>query len=128
MRTQEDINSPLHIAKRGGYFAAGVFDAALALVYVCAITLMFWNHPRRWMERLSGVGRIGLTTYLMRTAIGVMLFFGIGLGLLGDRIGRGRGAWCSYLSPADRLCTLVAQSILARADGMDLEIAYEYRI
>jgi uncharacterized protein len=36
------------------------------------------------MERLSGVGRIGLTTYLMQTVIGVMLFFGLGLGLLGE--------------------------------------------
>ena len=30
------------------------------------------------------VGRMGLTTYLMQTFFGVLLFFGIGFGLLGE--------------------------------------------
>lgn len=30
------------------------------------------------------VGRMGLTTYLMQTLFGILIFFGIGFGLLGE--------------------------------------------
>lgn len=61
------------------------FNLALASVYVAGIILLF--QKERWRTRLMGfyaAGRMGLTTYLMQTFFGVLIFFGIGLGLLGE--------------------------------------------
>lgn len=68
----------------GGLF----YDAAnlaMACVYVAGIIVLFGKD--RWRKRLMVFyepGRMGLTTYLMQTAVGVLLFFGIGFGWLGD--------------------------------------------
>lgn len=68
----------------GGLF----YDAAnlaMASVYVAGIILLF--DEDRWRHRLMifyEVGRMGLTTYLMQTLFGVLIFFGIGAGLLGE--------------------------------------------
>lgn len=68
----------------GGLF----YDAAnlaMASVYVAGIMLLF--HDNRWRKRLMifyEPGRMGLTTYLTQTMIGVLLFFAIGFGRLGD--------------------------------------------
>jgi uncharacterized protein len=62
-----------------------IFNGAHAMVYVCGLALLFYK--ANWQKRLQvfySVGRMGLTTYLLQTAFGVMIFFGIGLGLLGD--------------------------------------------
>ncbi len=61
------------------------FNLALAIVYVAALVLLF--NKQKWNRRLMHlytVGRMGLTTYLMQTFFGVLLFFGIGMGLLGE--------------------------------------------
>lgn len=61
------------------------FNMALASIYVAGIILLF--QKERWRNRLMGfyaAGRMGLTTYLMQTLFGVLIFFGIGLGLLGE--------------------------------------------
>lgn len=68
-----------------GGFVFDVFNLALATIYVAAIILLFQNE--KWKPRLMPfyeVGRMGLTTYLMQTFFGVLLFFGIGFGLLGE--------------------------------------------
>jgi uncharacterized protein len=62
-----------------------VFNLFLALIYVLGIMLLF--HKEKWHTRLMhfyAVGRMGLTTYLVQTFFGGLLFFGIGFGLLGE--------------------------------------------
>ncbi len=68
-----------------GGFLFDVFNLALATIYVAAIVVLF--QKEKWKPRLMQfyeVGRMGLTTYLMQTFFGVLLFFGIGFGLLGE--------------------------------------------
>lgn len=72
-----------------GGAAYDFFNAALATIYVSWIVTLF--EKEKWKSRLMmlyATGRMGLTTYLMQAAIGVLVFFSIGLGLLGD-IGAG---------------------------------------
>jgi uncharacterized protein len=63
------------------------FDAwnnAMTLFYVATFALLYLRP--RWQERLSGcapVGQMALSAYVAQTAIGVLVFFGFGLGLLG---------------------------------------------
>ncbi len=62
-----------------------VFNTALAIIYVTGILLLF--QKEKWRPRLMhfyAVGRMGLTTYLMQTFFGVLIFFSFGLGLLGE--------------------------------------------
>lgn len=62
---------------------------ALGLGYVAGFVLLF-QHPRarRWLAWLAPVGRMALTNYLAQTAFGLLLFYGVGLGL-GPRYGLG---------------------------------------
>lgn len=62
-----------------------IFNLSLAVIYVAGIVLLF--SKEKWYRRLMNfyaIGRMGLTTYLMQTFFGVLLFFGIGFGLLGE--------------------------------------------
>jgi len=80
-----------------GGAAYDFFNACLATIYVSWIVTLF--ETEKWKPRLMilyATGRMGLTTYLMQAMIGVMVFFSIGLGLLGD-IGAGL---CSVLAIA----------------------------
>ena len=62
-----------------------VFNAALATIYVTGILLLFQKEKwRPWLMHFYAVGRMGLTTYLMQTLFGVLIFFSFGLGLLGE--------------------------------------------
>jgi len=77
-------DSPLAIVQAAAY-AAGI--APLALAYG-AILLLLWQDAR-WRERLARcapAGRMALTNYLAQTAVGVLTFYGVGLGLMG-RVG-----------------------------------------
>ncbi len=65
----------------------GLFDAwnnAMTLFYVASFALLFLRP--RWQPRLlrfAPVGQMALSSYVGQTLIGVLLFFGFGLGLLG---------------------------------------------
>ena len=65
-----------------------VFDAAntaLTLFYLAGVTLLF-GKPN-WAKKLAGlapVGRMGLTNYLMQTVIGLVIFQGYALNLMGE--------------------------------------------
>jgi uncharacterized protein len=68
-----------------GGFAADVFNAALATIYVIWILLLL--EKAKWQARLNylyPVGRMGLTVYLAQTLFGTFIFFSYGLGLLGS--------------------------------------------
>jgi uncharacterized protein len=64
-----------------------LFDAwnnAMTLFYVASFALLFLRP--RWQPRLlhfAPVGRMALSTYVGQTVIGVVVYFGFGLGLLG---------------------------------------------
>jgi uncharacterized protein len=65
----------------------GLFDAwnnVMTLFYVASFALLFLRP--RWQPRLlrfGPAGRLALSVYVGQTVIGVLLFFGFGLGLLG---------------------------------------------
>jgi uncharacterized protein len=65
----------------------GLFDTwnnAMTLFYVASFALLFLRP--RWQPRLlrfGPVGRMALSVYVGQTVIGVLVFFGFGLGLLG---------------------------------------------
>jgi uncharacterized protein len=62
-----------------------VFNAAFATIYTTGIVLLF--QKEKWKARLMhfyAAGRMGLTTYLVQTIFGVLIFFSIGFGLLGE--------------------------------------------
>jgi uncharacterized protein len=68
-----------------GGFLFDVFNLGLASIYVAAIVLLF--QKKKWKSRLMHFyepGRMGLTTYLMQTFFGTLLFFGFGFGMLGE--------------------------------------------
>jgi uncharacterized protein len=76
-----------------GGFVVDLFNTALATIYVMWILL--WLQKDKWQKRLMylyPVGRMGLTIYLMQTAMGTFLFFSYGFGLLGDLT-----AWMCFL-------------------------------
>jgi uncharacterized protein len=73
--------------------AYDIFNACLATIYAGLVVMLF--QKERWRKRLMvfySVGRMGLTTYLMQATIGVLIFFSIGLGQLGEL-----GAGVSFL-------------------------------
>ena len=65
----------------------GLFDAwnnAMTLFYVASFALLFLRP--RWQPRLlrfGPVGQMALSTYVGQTVVGVLVFFGFGLGFLG---------------------------------------------
>jgi uncharacterized protein len=65
----------------------GLFDAwnnAMTLFYVASFALLFLRP--RWQARLlrfGPVGQMALSVYVGQTVIGVLVFFGFGLGLIG---------------------------------------------
>lgn len=60
-------------------------QASLAAFYVAVVTLWFWRRSGPgFLALLAPMGRMALTSYLLQTAFGVAVFYGIGLGLLGQ--------------------------------------------
>ncbi len=83
------INLPQPVQWMIGGLVYDLFNASLALFYVCVIVLLYQKD--KWVKRFQyfyEVGRMGLTTYLMQTLLGIFIFFGIGFNLL-DEIGAG---------------------------------------
>ncbi len=65
-------------------FASSLQQMSLAAFYVAALTLLYWRRPAGWLSALAPMGKMGLTTYLMQSLFGVLVFLGPGLGLMGD--------------------------------------------
>lgn len=54
----------------------------LAMAYAAAFALA-WPWAARWLGVFAAPGRMALTNYLTHSVLGVMLFYGIGFGLVG---------------------------------------------
>ena len=65
-------------------FSFTVQQVSLSTFYVAAVALLYWRRPKSGLlPALAPLGRMGLTTYLGQTAFGVLLFYGLGFGMLG---------------------------------------------
>jgi uncharacterized protein len=65
-------------------FSFTVQQVSLSAFYVAAVTLLYWRRPASGLlPAIAPLGRMGLTTYLGQTVFGVLLFYGLGLGMLG---------------------------------------------
>lgn len=65
-------------------FSFTIQQVSLSTFYLAAVTLLYWRQPARGvLPALAPMGRVGLTTYLGQTVFGVLVFYGLGLGLLG---------------------------------------------
>lgn len=59
-------------------------QATLSALYLAIATLAFWStQSSRLSTSFAQLGRMGLTTYLMQTLFGIIVFYGVGFGLLG---------------------------------------------
>lgn len=63
-------------------YALGV--GPLALAFAALFALAWPGRAGRMLRQLAPLGRMALTCYLMQSIIGVLLFYGIGLGLMGQ--------------------------------------------
>jgi uncharacterized protein len=75
---------PTNGRELGGFIATSLQQVSLSAVYLAAVTLLFWRNPAGSLERLAPAGKMGLTTYVMQTVFGLLVFYGFGFGLLGD--------------------------------------------
>lgn len=79
--TPPDVSSWAVVAGMGSFDA---WNNAMTLFYIASFALLFLRE--RWRPRLlsfAPVGRMALSAYVAQTVIGVLIFFGVGLGLLG---------------------------------------------
>jgi uncharacterized protein len=66
------------------WFSMIIQHISLATFYLAAVTLLYWRRPTRGLlPALAPLGRMGLTAYLGQTVFGVLVFYGLGLGLMG---------------------------------------------
>lgn len=66
-------------------FAFSVQQIALSAFYLAGVALLFWKTSGQGaLGKLAPLGRMGLTTYLMQTVFGLILFYGFGFGLMGQ--------------------------------------------
>jgi uncharacterized protein len=81
---------------------------SLSAFYVAVVTLLYWRRPKQGLlPGLAPLGRMGLTTYLAQTLFGVVVFYGLGFGLLG-RVGAAAAVGMS-------IAFFIVQILLAQA-------------
>jgi uncharacterized protein len=77
------ITLPQYINVGIGGFGYDLFNTCMFVIYMGVVILLF--QKARWSKRLMifyEAGRMGLTTYLMQSLFGFLIFFSPGLGLL----------------------------------------------
>lgn len=63
-------------------FLVEVFNASATLFYITGFTLlMFRGKWNRFLSLLESIGKMALTSYLMQTVFGLLLFYSFGFGL-----------------------------------------------
>ncbi|MES2822513.1 MAG: DUF418 domain-containing protein [Pseudomonadota bacterium] len=61
---------------------ADIFNSGLTLFYITGFTLLMYRKKWiRFLSPLANVGKMALTSYLMQTLFGLLIFFSFGLGL-----------------------------------------------
>lgn len=60
------------------------FNIAMTLALGSGFALLFLRAKGRWKNALAVYGRTALSNYILQSLIGTTLFFGFGLGLLGE--------------------------------------------
>ena len=66
------------------WFSFTVQQISLSVFYVAAVVLLYWRRPSQGLlPALAPLGKMGLTSYLGQTVFGLIVFYGIGFGLLG---------------------------------------------
>jgi uncharacterized protein len=61
---------------------ADIFNSGLTLFYITGFTLLMYREKwNKFLSPLANVGKMALTSYLMQTLFGLLLFFSFGLGL-----------------------------------------------
>ncbi len=66
------------------WFSFTIQHVTLSAFYVAVVTLLYWKRPSGGLlPKLAPMGRMGLTTYLGQSVFGILVFYGLGLGLIG---------------------------------------------
>ena len=58
-------------------------NLGMMMVYICGFTLLYYKTVRgsKILDKLASVGRMSVTNYIMQSIMGVLIFYGFGLGL-----------------------------------------------
>lgn len=66
------------------WFSFTLQQLALSAFYVAMVVLLYWRQPAQGvLPALAPMGKMGLTSYLGQTVFGVIVFYGLGFGLMG---------------------------------------------
>lgn len=79
--TSAEAARPWHYLAALGLY--DLFNLGVVAVYGGGFLLLYEGRLRPLLRQFAPVGRTALTSYLAQSAIGVFIFYGIGLGLLG---------------------------------------------
>jgi uncharacterized protein len=90
------------------WFSFTVQQLSLSVFYTAVVVLLYWRRPTQGvLPALAPLGKMGLTSYLGQTVFGVLVFYGLGFGLLG-RVGAAAAIGMAILF-------FIAQILFARA-------------
>ena len=103
-----------------GFTLYDVFNLGVMGVFLCGFLRLYWRPgPHRALRWFAPVGRTALTNYVAQSLAGAFIYYGYGLGLLGD-IGAAAGLGLAAISlparlpPAPRGCDT---SVTGRSSG-----------
>lgn len=67
-----------------GLVSFDIQQITLSIAYAAAFVLLCWRSPDSpWLQLFYRTGRMGLTVYLLLSATGILIFYGIGFGMVG---------------------------------------------
>ncbi|CCH52750.1 putative protein yxaH [Fibrisoma limi BUZ 3] len=66
-------------------FLFGLGEGSLTIFYIAGLTLLFQTVSwQRIVSPLASIGKMALTNYVLQSVIGTLIFYGYGLGLIGE--------------------------------------------
>jgi uncharacterized protein len=67
-----------------GLVSFDIQQITLSVAYAAAFILLCWRAPASpWLHLFYRAGRMGLTVYLLQSLVGILIFYGIGFGMIG---------------------------------------------